>query len=120
MRGDSWTTIEEPLDPAKFIRTGGADDVILLDCATLWLTNLILGDHDVPQATTDLIAAISQSRAEIVIVSNEVGYGIYSLGNDTKWGTSVRDEDGDHAAYVEDVAGWIEGLLAEQLRDRPD
>jgi adenosylcobinamide kinase/adenosylcobinamide-phosphate guanylyltransferase len=75
-RGDQWTTIEEPINIASTLAKAVVDDIILIDCATLWLTNLILGDYDVAVHTQTLFAAIDTCPASVVIVSNEVGQGI--------------------------------------------
>jgi len=74
-RGDGWTTVEAPLNLPEAIAQSG-DAPILIDCLTLWLTNLMLADHDVDQATEALIAALDASPAAITMVSNEVGQGI--------------------------------------------
>ena len=75
-RGTQWTTIEEPFEAARVIRAAQADQIVLFDCATLWLTNHLLAEHDVTTQTKDLIAALRDTPAQIVIVSNEVGQGI--------------------------------------------
>lgn len=76
MRGDGWTTIEEPLDIAAALAKTTDNQIILIDCATLWLTNVILGDHDITTQTTRLVDALRNCPAPVVIVSNEVGQGI--------------------------------------------
>lgn len=74
-RGSEWTTIEAPLDVAAVMdRT--ADEIILLDCATLWLSNVMLAERPIDTSTADLCTAICQCPAQIIIVSNEVGHGI--------------------------------------------
>lgn len=75
-RGAGWVTIEAPLDVATPLATAGKDDVVLVDCATLWLTNVILGDHDLDAHTDALLTALGNTHARVVIVSNEVGQGI--------------------------------------------
>lgn len=75
-RGTGWTTIEAPLDVTSALETAGKDDVVLVDCATLWLTNVILGHHDLDAHTSALLTAIANTPATVVIVSNEVGQGI--------------------------------------------
>ena len=52
------------------------DEAVLLDCATMWLTNLILAEADLPLAETALFEALTNCAAPVVIVSNEVGQGI--------------------------------------------
>ncbi len=76
MRGTSWTTIEEPLDMAKALSIAAQGQPVLLDCATLWLTNVILGDHDVDAYSDAFLTALAQCAGPIVVVSNEVGQGI--------------------------------------------
>jgi adenosylcobinamide kinase/adenosylcobinamide-phosphate guanylyltransferase len=79
-RGSSWTTIEEARDPAGIIRNTHNDyDVILLDCITLWLTNLLgdgLSDEQILGRVEDLCAALQESNAHIIIVTNETGWSI--------------------------------------------
>jgi len=76
MRGVDWITHEEPIDPASVLATLQSGDILLLDCATLWLTNLMLADHDIAAETAKLMTAIDATPAKIVVVSNEVGSGI--------------------------------------------
>lgn len=76
MRGANWHTIEEPLDMAAALVAVPQGHAVLIDCATLWLTNVILGDHDLAAAQAGLLAALAQCPAPVVIVSNEVGAGI--------------------------------------------
>ena len=76
-RDARWRTIEAPLALAEAIRDADGEGVVtLVDCLTLWASNLLLGDHDIDAAVDDLVAAIAAIRGTIVIVSNEVGYGI--------------------------------------------
>ncbi len=76
-RDSRWHTVEAPLALAEAIgASDGADVVMLVDCLTLWVSNLLLGDHDIDGATDALVAAVDAASARIVFVSNEVGYGI--------------------------------------------
>ncbi len=75
-RGADWTTVEAPLDLPSALATARAEEVILIDCATLWLTNHLLADHDLTAQTAALLAACAATPAPIVIVSNETGWGI--------------------------------------------
>lgn len=76
MRGTNWTTIEEPLDIATALKKAPQDIPVLIDCATLWLTNVILGDHDTKKQTASFLKAVTAFPAPVIIVSNEVGQGI--------------------------------------------
>jgi adenosylcobinamide kinase / adenosylcobinamide-phosphate guanylyltransferase len=73
-RGRGWKTIEAPLDLAGAITA--ARGVILVDCATLWLTNQMLAEADLAQLTAALLKTLSTSEHPVIIVSNEVGWGI--------------------------------------------
>ncbi|MEL7164485.1 MAG: bifunctional adenosylcobinamide kinase/adenosylcobinamide-phosphate guanylyltransferase [Pseudomonadota bacterium] len=75
-RGAGWTTIEAPLDVAAALAQLDASHAVLLDCATLWLTNMMLGGHDLGTAQAELLAACVATPAPVVVVSNEVGQGI--------------------------------------------
>ncbi|WP_371412408.1 bifunctional adenosylcobinamide kinase/adenosylcobinamide-phosphate guanylyltransferase [Pseudophaeobacter sp. EL27] len=75
-RGADWTTYEEPLEAAKLLHQLPSNHVCLLDCATMWLTNHLLADHDLAAAQAELLEAIHACPAELVVVSNEVGLGI--------------------------------------------
>ena len=69
-----WRTLEAPLDLAGALEATAAP--VLVDCLTLWLSNLILGGHDLEAATRALELAVQQRAALSVLVSNEVGLGI--------------------------------------------
>lgn len=75
-RGDAgWRTVEEPLDLAGALAAAGGQPA-LVDCLTLWLSNLLLGGHDIVAAATALDTALDARVAPTVLVANEVGLGI--------------------------------------------
>jgi adenosylcobinamide kinase/adenosylcobinamide-phosphate guanylyltransferase len=78
-RSFGWETIEEPVEvPALIRRIAGSYDAILLDCLTLWLSNLVLGNEELVEGRiNDLLTALSEKRrSHLYLVSNEVGMGI--------------------------------------------
>jgi len=79
-RDMTWTTVEEPVHVADIVRRKSADyGVILLDCLTLWVTNLLMAEvkqDEILRRTGDLCAAVRASSCPVVLVSNEVGAGI--------------------------------------------
>lgn len=75
-RDDTWRTIECPFAPWEGLEQASRGDMVLLDCATMWLTNLILTEANIPQATDQLCDALGRCAAPVVIVTNEVGQGI--------------------------------------------
>jgi adenosylcobinamide kinase / adenosylcobinamide-phosphate guanylyltransferase len=76
-RGNNWHTEEIPLDLtnrlAELLRQ---DKPVLIDCLTLWLTNIMLADHDVDQEIENLKGFLDKATAPLVLVSNETGLGI--------------------------------------------
>lgn len=76
-RGRAWATVEEPLDLAGALnRHAGPESPVLVDCLTLWLSNVMAADRDAGAEIAGLIAAFSRAAGPVVLVSNEVGQGI--------------------------------------------
>ena len=76
-RGEAWTTVEEPLNLSGALAEHTvAGRTVLVDCLTLWLSNLMAAGRDVGAETETLIAAFPGLAAPVVLVSNEVGSGI--------------------------------------------
>ncbi len=79
-RGAGWHTIEAPRDVATALGAVDADAVVLLDCATMWLTNTMLAEAD-PGADLEteidaLLRALQACPAPVVVVTNELGWSI--------------------------------------------
>jgi adenosylcobinamide kinase/adenosylcobinamide-phosphate guanylyltransferase len=79
-RGDAWTTIEEPMELAGALRENdGRFGAVLVDCVTLWLTNLLL-TYDDPGRCLDRVKELTMIlpllTTPVILVSNEVGMGI--------------------------------------------
>jgi adenosyl cobinamide kinase/adenosyl cobinamide phosphate guanylyltransferase len=89
-REAGWTTRDAPLDVPEAL-LASPDMPTLVDCLTLWTTNLMLGGHDVAAATGALEAALPSRRAPTILVSNEVGLGIVP---DNALARAFRDEAG--------------------------
>ncbi|KNY17893.1 cobalamin biosynthesis protein [Shinella sp. SUS2] len=76
-RGGGWQTHEEPLAlAARIADVARADRAVLVDCLTLWVTNLMLEERDIAAECSGLLEALRQAPGRIVLVSNEVGLGI--------------------------------------------
>lgn len=98
-RAPHWHTVECPLDLEAAIRAhDGADRILLVDCLTLWLTNVMLGEADVAAARGGLARLIPRVHGTLLLVSNEVGQGIVP---DNALARQFRDE-----------AGWLNQALA--------
>lgn len=97
-RDDRWRTVDAPLELVAALNALGPDDVAVVDCLTLWLTNVMLGERDVAAGREALVAAVGRTRARLWLVSNEVGLGIVP---DNALARRFRDE-----------AGWLHQALA--------
>lgn len=76
-RGAGWRTVEAPVALARAMRDhDDHESVIVVDCLTLWLTNVMLADRDVDAAVAELESATLDSIARLIFVTNEVGQGI--------------------------------------------
>lgn len=90
-RGPLWRTVEEPLALAPIIAEATAARPLLVDCLTLWLSNLILADRPLDEAIRALCAALRQASGPVVLVANEVGMGLVP---ETPLGRRFRDAAG--------------------------
>ncbi|MBI5633468.1 MAG: bifunctional adenosylcobinamide kinase/adenosylcobinamide-phosphate guanylyltransferase [Nitrospirae bacterium] len=77
-RNSDWDTIEESMNLAEVLRTASSThDVVLIDCLTLWLSNLLLADKDLEKEMQFFISSlITHHASRVFVVSNEVGMGI--------------------------------------------
>ncbi|MFP3851891.1 bifunctional adenosylcobinamide kinase/adenosylcobinamide-phosphate guanylyltransferase [Pseudomonas sp. W5-01] len=102
-RPDEWGLIEEPVELARVLReNAGEGRCLLVDCLTLWLTNLLMLDDPqrLAQEREALLDGLAEWPGEIIFVSNETGLGVVPLGELTR-------------RYV-DEAGWLHQALAER------
>jgi len=76
-RGSGWKTVEEPLDILRVLQDHAAPEgPVLVDCLTLWLSNLMAAGRDWQAAADDLVANLPKLKGPVVLVSNEVGLGV--------------------------------------------
>ena len=104
-RPAEWGLIEEPLELARVLReNASAERCLLVDCLTLWLTNLLMLDDParLVQEREALLECLATLPGEILLVSNETGMGVVPLGELTR-------------RYV-DEAGWLHQTLAERCQ----
>ncbi|SMP29173.1 bifunctional adenosylcobinamide kinase/adenosylcobinamide-phosphate guanylyltransferase [Shimia sagamensis] len=75
-RGPNWKTIEAPLTTSDALENLPEDTVVLLDCATMWLSNHMLAETDLAAEQAKLLDALKACPAQVVVVSNEVGLDV--------------------------------------------
>jgi adenosylcobinamide kinase/adenosylcobinamide-phosphate guanylyltransferase len=91
-RSQTWQTIEEPLAIVNALkRETGEGHAVLLDCLTLWLSNLFMEAYDVDREIEKLANFLQGALLPIVLVSNEIGLGLVP---ETKLGRDFRDAQG--------------------------
>lgn len=109
-RGAGWDTIEAPLDIAAAItQAGHAERVILVDCLTLWLSNLMHAERAVEAETSALIQALNTCPGPVIFVSNEVGLGLVP---ETPLGRAFRDAQGRLNQEIAAVCDRVEFVVA--------
>ncbi len=112
-RDDRWRTVEAPLALSEALASeDGVHVVMLVDCLTLWVSNLLLADEAIAARVDDLIETIARLEARVILVSNEVGLGIVP---DNLLARRFRDAAGllhqRIAAQVDSVDMVIAGLV---------
>lgn len=111
-RDARWTTVDAPYElPAAIAEHSAPDAVLLVDCLTLWTSNLLLAGRDIDAASADLCAAIVRFEGHILLVANEVGLGIVP---DNALARTFRDAAGrlnqEVAATADEVVLIAAGL----------
>lgn len=102
-RPTDWALLEEPLELASVLREhASADQCLLVDCLTLWLTNLLMLDDParLAEERDALLECLAALPGRVLLVSNETGLGVVPLGELSR-------------RYV-DEAGWLHQALAER------
>lgn len=77
----SWVTIEEPIDVIEAVRSGSPDEAVILDCVTIWVSNLMV-EHDddhILEMVRTVASELTLRSARSVVVSNEVGSGVVPM-----------------------------------------
>jgi adenosylcobinamide kinase/adenosylcobinamide-phosphate guanylyltransferase len=103
-RDERWRTVEAPHDlPAAIDALNAKNAVVLVDCLTLWASNLLLADADIVRAGQQLCDAIARFEGRLILVANEVGLGIVP--------------DNALARAFRDAAGQLNQAVAATVRE---
>ena len=108
-RGNSFITKECPLDLSTAIMSASATDVLLIDCLTLFVTNLLCSDYFDVSKIDGLVEAVKISQANLVIVSNETGLGIVP---DNKLAREFREVAGTLNQNIASLSDCVTMMIA--------
>ena len=122
-RPTHWKSIEEPIHLAKALKqNSGKDKVVLVDCLTLWLNNLLLKDDEASlnAEIEEFLSCIDSLQGTVIFVSNEVGMGVIPMGNLSR---KFVDESGrlhQHLAKkVEHILLMVAGIAMTVKGNKP-
>lgn len=107
-RGADWELIEAPLDLASVVR-GAGGKTLLIDCLTLWLSNLMAAGREPEAETFALIAALGEAESPVILVSNEIGLGLVPMEPLSR---RFRDEQGRLNQRIAAAATRVEFIAA--------
>jgi adenosylcobinamide kinase / adenosylcobinamide-phosphate guanylyltransferase len=109
-RGPAWRTVEEPLDIRSVLAAEASPgNAVLVDCLTLWTTNLMMAEADPAKAFEELVAVMPSLSGPVVFVSNEVGLGIVP---DNAMARAFRDHAGRINQMVAAAASQVYFIAA--------
>ncbi len=109
-RDATWSTVEAPIDIAQALcASDTVGTSIVVDCATLWLSNILHSERDVATAINTVLPIIKGAVADIVLVSNEVGLGIVP---ENKLARTFRDAHGQMNQSLAAVVDRVDFVAA--------
>ena len=108
-RGADWQTVEAPHELSAALATVPEGAVVLIDCATLWLTNRLLAGADLDAETDALLTALAACKARVVVVTGEVGWSIVP---DNALARQFRDAQGRLNQRLAAEAGLVVAVIA--------
>jgi adenosylcobinamide kinase/adenosylcobinamide-phosphate guanylyltransferase len=108
-RGPEFTTFEAPMDPARVVsETANSFGAIVVDCLTLWLSNLMhAGVDDIRRETANLLRVAVEAPAAVVLVTNEVGCGIVPENEMARRFRDLAGAMNQQAAAAAQEAYWM-------------
>lgn len=107
-RGQDWQTVEAPLDLCGALAGAKAEEVVVVDCATLWLSNHLLAGNDLAAQSDCLLHALPLCAAPVIMVTNEVGWGVVP---ENALARAFRDEQGRLNQRLAGQAGTVIAVL---------
>lgn len=109
-RGPEWKTHEAPVDlAARLTEIDAPGRVILVDCLTLWVTNLMMEERDMAAEFDGLVSFARKAQARLIFVSNEVGLGIVP---ENRMARAFRDHAGRLHQFIAEISADVYFIAA--------
>ncbi|MBB5393424.1 MULTISPECIES: bifunctional adenosylcobinamide kinase/adenosylcobinamide-phosphate guanylyltransferase [unclassified Herbaspirillum] len=129
--GSRWRTVEEPLALGQALRANaGPGKVVLVDCLTVWLSNLLFAEgHAFPELgpiaapaafalqREDFLGALQEAQGTVILVSNEVGMGIVPIGAVSRWFVDEAGRLNQSVAAICERVQWVAAGLPLSFKD---
>ena len=109
IRGQEWTTIETLTHLPEILKNLQSDQVVLVECLTMWLSNLIMAGDEIERSKNNLIEILITTTCFVVLVTNEIGMSIVP---DTTLGRLFRNEQGQLNREVAAVCDCVVQVVA--------
>ena len=109
-RSADWQLCDAPIDLPAMIRAhDGRDATLLVDCTSVWITNLLINGKDIQSYCDDFIDALETASGKIIVVASETGLGIVP---DNKLSRQFRDANGKTNQAIAQIANCVFFLVA--------
>lgn len=116
-RGDVWQTVEEPLALVDALtQASHPGHMILVDCLTLWITNLMIAEANTTHECAGLVRFLDEASVPIVIVSNETGMGVMPMNKMAREFNDIAGSVHQEIASVCDTAYLVTAGLPQRLK----
>lgn len=120
-RGGNWRLIEEPIDIVTALKGQFKDEIVLVDCLTMWLSNLLLANKDPSEFTAPLLEQLANMKTPIVLVTNEVGSSVVPENASARQFQRVQGTLNQRVAEKSDLVVTVIAGLPLSLKGRiPD
>ncbi|WP_306154753.1 bifunctional adenosylcobinamide kinase/adenosylcobinamide-phosphate guanylyltransferase [Roseovarius sp. MMSF_3281] len=108
-RGAGWRTIEEPFDVGRALAKVEAHETVLLDCATMWLSNHLLAETPLAEVQGALVSGLAECPASVIVVSNETGQSVVP---ENALARRFRQAQGELNQVLASKAGLVVNVIA--------
>ena len=119
-RGPEWDLVEAPIDLDHAIAEAAEEDnVLLVDCLSVWITNILINDMDTDDAREKLVSSLANASGHIVLVASETGLGIVP---ENKLSRQFRDASGtlnQAVAALADEVFFVMAGIATKVKPQP-